>query len=101
MLSKVNHKLENNFLVDVGGRIRFMIVHGYFSEAKALQTEFSDLIDLLKESIPEIFIEVNKLTLDEIKSKWINDPMSLTEIPEQKTPPILQQSKWKVDFISR
>jgi hypothetical protein len=77
-----------------------MIIHGYFSQAKVLQTEFGDVIDLMKESIPDIFTINNQLTLEEVKQKWFNDPLSLTQVKEQKAPPSIQNHAWKVDFIS-
>ncbi len=77
-----------------------MIIHGYFSQAKILQTEFGDVIDLMRESIPDIFTKNNQLTLEEVKQKWFNDPLSLTQVNEQKAPPAIQNYAWKVDFIS-
>lgn len=85
---------------DVALRLKFMIINGYFSEAKTLQTEFSDFIDLMEGSIPEIFTKNNQLTLEQVKQKWFEDPLSLTQVPEQKSIPSVQHSKWKVDFIS-
>ena len=76
-----------------------MNVHGYLSLAEDLQNEFGDFLDVMETSLPEIFIKTSKYSLEEIKQKWINDPLSLTNITEQKTPPSLKHSKWKVEFI--
>ena len=77
-----------------------MIVHGYFALAKDLQNDFGNFLDLMEKSIPDLFQNSKQLTLDEIKQKLLNDPMSLTKLPEQKTPPTVLHSKWKVEFIS-
>ena len=78
-----------------------MIIHGYFPEARNLQNEFSDLIDLMKESIPDIFDKDKTLTIEEIKQKWIDNPMLLAETQRSVSQPTISNFKWKVDFISR
>jgi elongator complex protein 1 len=84
---------------DVARRLKFMIIHGYFSQAQALQTEFGNVLDLMQDSIPDIFAKNNQITLEEVKQKWFNDPQSLTNLPEHKPPPTIFSYKWKVDFI--
>ena len=90
-----------SYVVDVAARIKFMIIHGYFDEAKNLQNEFGDLLDFMKGSIPEIFTAHKKLTMEELKEKWINDPISLAEMPMQSLPPVIAEKKWKAELISR
>jgi hypothetical protein len=55
---------------------------------------------VMTSSIEEIFVD-RTLTLEQVREKWINNPISLTTPSVQFTAPSFAKVNWKLDFLQQ